>query len=113
VTRIIQIVKSVFNQQAGETKEKEKEKGAKVETTKAQQKGANAAFSQALNTTEYRLIFEFFLAELPKLVLKVCKLDPEEDFLRKHFSLKQYYAGTTPKTEMLMKTYSSNYNKLL
>lgn len=94
-----------------EDEEMEEQKDAKT-----QQK----IFSQALNSDEYKTLIKFFAQELPTLALKLAgvKEFPDVDKLVKYskksnFDVKKAYKDVTTKTQMLLKSYSANYNRLL
>lgn len=88
----------------------------------------NKNFSKSLNQDEYQRLVLFFATELPKLVLKVCQVKefPNVDKLvqqakfkgakigsNNQFSLKSAFPGINKKHQNLLKSFASNYNRLL
>ena len=87
------------------------------------------AIANALNSEEYRKIYEFFLIEMPPLIIKFQdlkmkvfdKFDAKLDNFRKTgdmtdrptFDIQKAYKKASTKQSQLMKTYAANYNKLL
>lgn len=106
VTRVIKIVKQVFNpgQEQTEGDEEEKKKG------KTNKNKVN--ISGLLNSKEYKSLMEFFAAELPTLVLKVANVGLKA-FNKDSCDIKKAYGHLSSKQQVLLKTYAANYNKLL
>lgn len=123
VSRVIKIVKQLFNNI---------EKDDKNEDDKPDVRNQNKdSLVRALNTAEYRKMFDFFVTECADLVLKVCNVDIsvfdafDEQLLKtkkntnanapqtNSLDLKKAYGGCTSKQSMLLKTFAANYNKLL
>lgn len=116
VSRVIKIVKQLFNNI---------EKDDKNDDDKPDVRNQNKdSLVRALNTAEYRKMFDFFVTETADLVLKVCNVDMSvfdafDDQLLKpkkttaSLDLKKAYGRCTSKQSMLLKTFAANYNKLL
>ena len=116
VSRVIKIVKQLFN-----NIEKDDKKDDEKPDARNQNKDS---LVRALNTAEYRKMFDFFVTETADLVLKVCNVDISvfdafDEQLRKTtksaapLDLKKAYGRCTAKQSMLLKTFAANYNKLL
>lgn len=79
---------------------------------------------KAFNTAEYKKVFDFFVAEIPDLLIKLVGIDLrnfksiDEALGSKKkstvkLSLKNVYGKINAKSSMLLKTYAANFNKLL
>lgn len=100
VSRVIKIVKQLFNNI---------EKDDKKDDDKPDVRNQNKdALVRALNTAEYRKMFDFFVTETADLVLKVCNVDISvfdafDEQLQKtkksaaSLDLKKAYGGCTSK----------------
>ena len=99
ISRVIKIVKSIFNT------EKDQQEGEEAP------KKSKDSLMQALNTSEYKMIFDFFVSEVAGLIIKSCGVDTEK--YEGGGTLKEIYSHLTTKQTMLMKTFAANYNKLL
>jgi hypothetical protein len=106
IVKVIKIVKTLFN------KDQEKEDDKKEPTGKA------------FNTAEYKKVFDFFVTDIPDLLLKLVGIDVRkftqiDEVLgskKKNvakLSMKSVYGHINAKQSMLLKTYAANFNKLL
>ena len=86
ISRIVKIIKQVFNTPTAKDEK---------EAVKASERNIGQ-LQKALNTSEYRLIFDFFLTELPKLIVKLCKIKTEL-FVPGKFNAKKIYGGLAQK----------------
>lgn len=99
VSRVIKIVRQIFNKEQVDPKSKEDKP----------QNQSSDSLAKALSSTDYRKMFDFFLAEIPDLALKVVGIDPIKSFkeideqlkLKKKgdckLSLKKIYGGMNAK----------------
>lgn len=56
---------------------------------------------------------EFFAGEVPKLLLKVCSVAEKPVKEGQSYDLKKMYGHLSSKQQLLLKTFSANFNKLL
>ena len=132
LTRIIQIVKAVFVEKIDQSKKKddddEMEEEEQEESKTLTEAQKNKKFSQSLAPEEYQRLVQFFATELPKLALKVCQVKdfPNVDKMIQQskfkgvkigsgsqFSLKSAFPGINKKNQNMLKSYASNFNRLL
>ena len=119
VSRIIKIIKQLFNTPQEDETDAQKGKEGAPQPKKD-------SLATALNSQEYKAIFDFFVMDVADLVLKVAgvkkaKFDLFEKKYKEtkpgsekpHLDLKAIYAGISTKNSMLMKTFAANFNKLL
>lgn len=116
VSRVIKVVKQIFNAPSEDIVDEDKAKGGKEAP-----KEKRDSLTSALNTKEYKVIFDFFVVEVADLVLKVAEIDEklfdkfEAKYAKEHcyLDLKAVYKHLSTKQSMLLKTFSANFNKLL
>ena len=72
-------------------------------------KQASQVFAQALNSEEYLQLLQFFGGELPGLCLKLAGIKR----FGKKVDLKSAYQGLSGKMQILFKSFSANFTRLL
>jgi hypothetical protein len=90
ITRVIKIVKQVFF--AGQSSNEEKEEGSKKEV-----KTQAMAAVLLSNAGEYRRLLEFFMAEVPKHILKLCSISEKTQVPVQYYDLKKLYGHLSSK----------------
>lgn len=134
LTRIIQMVKAVFMEKKQEKKAKGKKKDDDEDEEmdgeeKPEDGGVNKAlrnFSKAISQEEYRKLLKFFAQELPALALRFTGVGsyPSEEKLMalaksgkgklgSGFDVTKPYKGISQQNQILLKSFSACYTKLL
>lgn len=111
LNRIIQVVKQVFtekNDKSDGADDVKKDKDGKPLVSK-EKKSAVQIFSMALNSEEYLKLLQFFSGELPTLCLQLAGIEK----FGKKVNLEKTYSKVSGKMQILLKSYSANYTRLL
>lgn len=104
LTRVIKIVKQVFF--TGSAKDEEDEQEDKPKKAKG------PAVAAILSSGEYQQLLDFFAQELPRLILKACSIGERVPKEGQAPDVKKLYGHLSSKQQMLLKTFSANFNKL-
>eukprot|EP00347_Sterkiella_histriomuscorum_P015725 403355916 len=120
ITKVIKVVKQVFNVNQQKEDEEDQEEEDNQKKGKKKGKGKNGAskvnLAAILGSAQYKKLLIFFAQDIPQLILRVCSVNlkpPGNDKSLKEYDLKKVYGHLSSKQQLLLKTYSANYTRLL
>ena len=122
ITRVIKIVKQVFSSTKQDGEDEEEEQDQKKKKSKKAKAKPKFNIAAVLSSEQYKKLLEFFTQELPTIILKSCSVSlkvpktsgtSKGDKNQKTYDLKKSYGHLSTKQQMLLRTYSANYTRLL
>ena len=119
LTKVIKVVKQVFNvnQQKEDDDNENDEEEKQQPKKKSKKKDANKVnIGAILGSAQYKRLLIFFAQEVPQLILKLCSIQlktPTNEKQQKDYDLKKTYGHLSAKQQLLLKTYSANFSRLL